>query len=105
MTTEAPRRRRWRVLLVVALAVAGVWLGATALWAHLDWWLLETAAAEHRILEDSFTSLAMVVRDEVLLAAPAPGRVHRLVSDGSRVRAQAAVASVETAGGALLARA
>ncbi|HEY8416615.1 MAG TPA: HlyD family efflux transporter periplasmic adaptor subunit [Limnochordales bacterium] len=89
---------------MAVLAVVGVWLLAASLRARLDMWLLETAAAEYRTLEDSFAGLAMVVRDEALLTAPAAGRVHLLVSDGSRVRAQAVVASIETPRGEQLVR-
>ncbi|HLT58372.1 MAG: hypothetical protein LOD91_04030 [Limnochordales bacterium] len=103
MTTAGPRR--WQRWILAAAALVAVGAVAAAIEARLELWLLRTAAAEHRTLEDSFAALAMVVRDEVVLTAPAAGRIHLLVSEGSRVRAQAVVASIETAGGEELVRA
>ena len=90
---------------MASVAVIALWLTGAALWERLGLWLVRTAAAEHRTVEDSFTALAMVVRDEVLVTAPADGRVYILVSDGNRVRAQSVVASVMTASGERLVQA
>ncbi|OUM96552.1 MAG: hypothetical protein BAA04_00745 [Firmicutes bacterium ZCTH02-B6] len=98
MTAHAAGRRG-RSLLLASVAVVALWLGGAALWERVDLWLLRTALAEHRALEDSFTALAMIVRDEVLLTAPADGRAYVMVSDGSRVRAQAVVATILTDSG------
>jgi len=96
---------RGRALLLASVAMMALWITGAALWERLELWFVRTAAAEHRTVEDGFTALAMVVRDEVLVTAPADGRVYILVSDGSRVRAQSVVASVMTASGERLVQA
>ncbi|GEM_PF-6068226 len=84
---------------MASAAVVAVWLAGAFIWGRIEGLLMRTVAAQQRTLEDSFQALAMVVREEALVIAPASGSFQALVSEGSRVRAGAVVASLMNAGG------
>ncbi|MBO8142352.1 MAG: DUF2118 domain-containing protein [Firmicutes bacterium] len=93
-----------RPAILVAVLI-GLAAGLGRLWTRVEGWRLDALPAVYGSLEDIHTTTALVVRDETLLAAPAGGRVTLLVEEGTRVRTQAVIASVETTRGERLVRA
>ncbi|HLO04969.1 MAG TPA: hypothetical protein VK191_17865 [Symbiobacteriaceae bacterium] len=94
-----PRRFRWVwLLLLLVLLGAG---GAGAWYVYLEPSLaIETVAAEPGEIRLATTVDAVVLREEILLTAPASGSLTQLIADGKRVRSGTPVAKV---GGANLA--
>lgn len=88
-----PRRLRWLWLLLLLLLLGAG--GAGAWYVYVQPALaIETVAAEQGEIRLATTVDAIVLREELLLTAPAGGSLTQLVTDGKRVRTGTAIATV-----------
>ncbi|MDD2420967.1 MAG: HlyD family efflux transporter periplasmic adaptor subunit [Heliobacteriaceae bacterium] len=89
----AGKRRRRQVLLRFIALVGVVCLLGLGVWVVKDWVtrllvkaVVEVQPAQKGQLAETRQLTGWLIRDETVVAAPAAGRVERLVQDGERVR-------------------
>lgn len=101
-----PRPARRTAAVVVLIAAVALWLVAPPAARWLNSLLLRTVTAPYGIVQRTVSAAgAVVIRDELHVAAPATGRFTSLVSEESRVRAGDVLAVVDADGGEVLVRA
>jgi len=91
-----PRRGKL-VILIVFLALGGLWLGGN--WPRLVARLAKVDYLARGEVRSTLDLQGILIADEQVLVAPAAGRIQWLVPDGQRVRIGQTVARITTAGG------
>lgn len=95
------RAHFWRLKLLAALALAALLALAVNLGEFLLGLRIRTAPVRFGAIEASFEGRAVIVRDEVLVSAPAEGRITLLAGEGRHVRTGEAVLELNADEGAV----